>query len=258
MIGGHYDEALKAWDRALAATDPETERFIYLERLHNRATTLFKKGSAVGGLEQLRHCERLFEQLVGPQHEKLLQLRLDIADAEENAEMFEQARKDYLEVAAQFEAAHAGPTGYSIAARGHAAVLRDKLGDCAGGLAELEPLMPMALEHMTYPSAVLGNMLRRRVGICDFTTPEAVEWAERNVALYRDALGDLHPASANVHTELAQALLAAEQPEAALVAVEHALEVFASVDPDDELHTKLRRNATQVHRRVQTRLASPD
>jgi predicted Ser/Thr protein kinase/tetratricopeptide (TPR) repeat protein len=255
MIDGRMDAALEAWDRALAATDPETERFIYLERMHHRATTLFKHHRVLEGLELLRRCERMFEELVGPQHEKLLQLRLDIADAEEQAGMLGRARVDYLEVAAQYENTHGGPTGYSIAARGHAAVLRDRLGDCPGGLAELEPLMPMALEHIAYPTAVLGNMLRRRVKICNYDTPESVEWGERTLALYRDALGDEHRATAEVHVELAHALLAAEQPEAALAAVDRALEIYAKLDPNGLLHAQPRIEASTLRGRVEARLS---
>jgi predicted Ser/Thr protein kinase/tetratricopeptide (TPR) repeat protein len=258
MVDGRFDVALEAWDRALAATDSENERFIYLERMHNRATTLFKSKRALEGLEQLRLCERLFTQLVGPRHEKLLQLRLDIADAEEQAGMHEQARADYLDVAAQYEDVYDGPTGYSVAARGHAAVLRDKLGDCAGGLAELEPLMPLALEHMAYPTAVLGNMLRRRVTICDYAAPGAVEWAERTLALYRDALGDNHRATVQVHVDLALARLAAEQPEAALTAVNRALEIYASIDPDNKLHTQPRADAVALRSRIEASLADLD
>jgi ribosome-associated translation inhibitor RaiA len=78
------------------------------------------------------------------------------------------------------------------------------------------------------------------------------------LALYRDALGDNHRATAEVHVELARAQLAAGHSEAALAAVDRALEIYASIDPDDELHTKLRKQATELRSRVQEQLAGDD
>ncbi len=258
MTDSRFDEALVAWNHALAATDPETERFNYLDGLHHRAVVLFKSDRALEGLEQLHLCERLLGELVAPGHEKLMQLRLDIADAEETAGLHEQARVDYLEIAALYEQTYGGPTGYSIAARSHAAQLRDKLGDCPGGLAELEPLMPLGLEHMTYPSAILGNLIKRRVAICDYATPEAVEWGERNLKLYLEALGEFHPATATVLVDLAKAQRSAGQLGAALATIDRALAVYAKIEPDGKAPSKLHAHAHDVRRGLEAKLADAD
>src|SRR5690606_16888372 len=110
---------------------------------------------------------QMYGELVGPGHEGVLGIRMDIAHALENLGEFAESREAYLAVAADMEAVHDGPTDLSIAARSHAAAQLARLGDCQAALAEFEPLMGPARELMSQPSAVLGNLLRRRTALCD-------------------------------------------------------------------------------------------
>jgi hypothetical protein len=50
-------------------------------------------------------------------------------------------------------------------------------------------------------------------------------------------------------------LLAAEQPEAALVAVDRALEIYAKLDPNGLLHAQPRIEASTLRGRVEARLS---
>ncbi|HVH98171.1 MAG TPA: serine/threonine-protein kinase, partial [Enhygromyxa sp.] len=232
MYDARFDEALAAWDRALAAMVPEQDRFEYIEWLHDRATVLFLDNKPSEGLEQLRRCEQMYESLVPKQHDKLLKLRMDIAHAQEKLEDFATSRASYLAVADDMEAVHGGPTDLSVACRTHAAALLAMLGDCEAARAEFDPLMELARELMAYPSAVLGNLLRRRTSLCGYATPDAVDYATQALALYREALTDEHASTAATHAELGIALLVAGDPAQAKLAAARALELFAIVDPE--------------------------
>ncbi|MFO7565846.1 MAG: protein kinase [Enhygromyxa sp.] len=247
MTDGRFAEALAAWDRALAATVPKQDRFAYIERLHSRATVLFMAGQAAEGLQQLRRAEQMYGELVGPSHAGVLGIRMDIAHALETLGELEQSREAYLAVADELEAALGGPSDLSIAARSHAAAQLARLGDCEGALTEFEPLMGLARELMAYPSAVLGNLLRRRTALCRYATPEAVDYARQTVALYREALTDQHASTAATHAELGIALLVAGEPAEAKLAAARAIELFEIVDPEREDQVALpRRHAAQA------------
>jgi tetratricopeptide (TPR) repeat protein/predicted Ser/Thr protein kinase len=260
MIDGRFAEAIAAWDRALAATDPEQDRFEYIEWLHHRATILFLAKREDEGLAQLYRCEQMYADLTGKLHIKRLEVRMDIAHTQEKLGKFEDSRASYLAVAADMEEAHGGPTDLSIASRSHAAALLGMLGDCDGARAEFDPLMPVARELMATPSAVLGNLLRRRTGLCGYATPDAVDYATQTVAMYREALTEEHKSTAGTHAELGIALLVTGELERARVEAEQALVTLAKLDPEgkDPNVAAVVDNARAVVMLVRHRLGEPE
>jgi serine/threonine protein kinase/tetratricopeptide (TPR) repeat protein len=259
MIDSRLEEAIAAWDRALAATDPEQDRFEYIEWLHHRATVLFLAKHEHEGLAQLERCEQMYADLTGKLHNKRLEVRMDIAHAQEKLGEFEASRASYLAVAKDMEEAFGGPTDLSIASRSHAAALRAMLGDCEGALTEFEPLMPIAREQMAYPSAVLGNLLRRRVSLCGYATADAVDYATQALAMYREALTEEHKSTAGTHVDLAIALLVAGELERARLEAELALTTLTKLDPEgqDKLAANTVNNARAVVMLVRQRLGEP-
>jgi hypothetical protein len=136
-----------------------------------------------------------------------------------------------LAIAASLDALRGRPTPSSVMARARAAWLRDRLGDCEGARAELEPLIPLAREHMPYPSPDLGDVLRKRAELCGHKTPEAVDFAREALALYRAAVGDEHVMVADARRLLARTLYEAGALEPALEEIQAALAIFAAVHP---------------------------
>jgi tetratricopeptide (TPR) repeat protein len=230
-VDGRLEEAIAGYDRAIAFTDPVTEALEHGQLIVARAQLFGYLGKPEQALEQLVIGERELLQVIGPEHPEMLDVRNAKALMQLRLDQWEPARTELLAVAESLDALRGQPTAASIAARGHAAWLLAKLGDCAGARAEFEPLIPLAREHMVYPAADLGKLLTERAQLCEQGTPEAVEFAREALTLYRAAVGDQHVMVAAAHKLLALTLYEAGMLEAALEEVEVALTIFAAVDP---------------------------
>ena len=231
IMDGRHEDALAAYDRALAATDPIAERFLYFGRLQNRAVALSGLDRVPEALEQLRRLDQLMSEAIDPSHQRVLQTRYEIALMEAKLGHDAEAMPAFLAVAEAMEASEGGPTMYSLGARSHAAALRDRLGDCAGAIADVEPVIAKAREVIPPHAGHFVNMLRRRVGMCEHGSALAVDYAREVLDLCRAIVGDKDTATAAAHADLALALLLAGELQLALPESERALEIIASLDP---------------------------
>ncbi|HVH99895.1 MAG TPA: serine/threonine-protein kinase [Enhygromyxa sp.] len=231
IMDGRHEDALAAYDRALAATDPIAERFLYFGRLQNRAVALSGLDRVPEALEQLRRLDQLMSEAIDPSHQRVLQTRYEIALMEAKLGHDVEAMPAFLAVAEAMEASEGGPTMYSLGARSHAAALRDRLGDCAGAIADVEPVIAKAREVIPPHAGHFVNMLRRRVGMCEHGSALAVDYAREVLDLCRAIVGDEDTATAAAHADLALALLVAGELQLARPEIERALEIIASLDP---------------------------
>jgi tetratricopeptide (TPR) repeat protein len=230
MVDGRPEDALAAYDRALAATDPVAERFLYFARLQNRAVALSGLDRTSEALEQLRRLDQLMAEAIEPNHQRVLQTRYEIALMQAKLGQDAEAQEGFLAVADAMEAAAGGPTMFSLGARSHAASLRDRLGDCAGALAQVEPILAKAREVMPPRSGHFVNALRRRVSMCNHESELAVSYAREVLELVRSIVGDKDYGTAAAYADLALALLAAGEPRLALSEIERALELCEGLD----------------------------
>jgi serine/threonine protein kinase/tetratricopeptide (TPR) repeat protein len=230
-LDGRLDEAIAAFDRAIALTDPTTEAREHGRLTTSRAQMLAWLGKPEQALADFERGERELELLMGPEHPEMIGLRNAKVQIQLRLDQWQPARTELLKIAESTEALNGGPNSVSVMARGQAAWLLDRLGDCRGALAEYEPLLPLAREHMVYPSPELGIMLSQRAELCEYGTPEAVELAREVLALQREAVGDPHVMVADAHKQLARAHYAAGALEPAREEVEAALATFAAVAP---------------------------
>jgi tetratricopeptide (TPR) repeat protein len=230
-VGGRPDLAVAAFERALTFIDPATDPLSHAQATIYRAHMLGYLGHAEESVEQYTLAEHELVQLVGPHHPLVLDMRIAKGQAQMRLDDFAAARKELLEASTSLETLRGGPTTGTLAARAQAAWLLDQLGDCKGARAEYEPIIPLAHEHMPYPGPDLGDELNRRARICEYRSPEAVEFAREALALYHKAVGDEHVMVASGRTLLARTLYEAEQLEPALEEIEAALAIFAAVDP---------------------------
>jgi serine/threonine protein kinase len=230
-VEGRLDEALLAFDRALALTDPEREPLEHAHLMTSRAQLLGYMHEPEQALEQLTLGERELVQVIGPEHPEILDLRNSKAQILIRLDQWQPARDELLAIADSLDALRGRPTPSSVMARARAAWLRDRLGDCEGARGEFEPLISLAREHMPYPSPDLGDVLRKRAELCGHDTPESVDFAREALALYRAAVGDEHVMVADARRLLARTLYEAGALEPALEEIEAALAIFAAVHP---------------------------
>jgi serine/threonine protein kinase/tetratricopeptide (TPR) repeat protein len=230
-VEGHLDEALLAFDRAIALTDSSHESMEHGLLLISRAQLLGYLGKPKQALEQFEMGERELVEVLGPEYPDVLDLRNAKAQILVRLNEWKLARREMLAVADSLDELHGHPTPTSLVARARAAWLRDLLGDCAGARVEFEPLIPLAREQMPYPSPDLGDVLRKRAELCGHETAEAVELAREALALYRQAVGDQHVMVADARKLLARTHFEAGQLGPAREEVETALAIFAAVAP---------------------------
>ena len=230
-VSGRLDEGVLAFDRALALTDPQTEKFQRLQITIARAHLLGYLGKAKEALVQLTEAEREFMTLVGPDHPEVLDLRLARANILMRLDDWKEAREELLDASSALEKLRGQPTTLTLSSRATAAWLLDRLGDCQGALAEFEPIIPLAREQMAYPGADLGAVLTRRSGLCNDRAPGSVDFAREALALYRAAVGDEHVMVASARTQLASTLFEAGELEAARGEVETALAIYTAIHP---------------------------
>ncbi|HLT38587.1 MAG TPA: serine/threonine-protein kinase [Enhygromyxa sp.] len=230
-VGGRLDDGLAAFDRALALADPESDALERASIMISRAQLLGWMSKPEQALEQFEVGERELVAIIGADHPTVLDMRYAKAQIMKRLDQWQPARAELLEVADSLEALRGRPTTISIAARSKAAFLLDRLGDCEGARAEFDRMIPLAREHMAYPSPDLGALLTDRAMLCGHASPESIAFAREALELYRKAVGDQHVMVADTRRMLARTLYEAGELEAAREEVEAALTIFAAVAP---------------------------
>jgi serine/threonine protein kinase len=230
-VDGRLDEAIVSFDRAIALTDPETETLVHATLTISRAQLFGYLGKPELALEQLVIGEQELMQVMDPGHPELLDVRLAKAQMQVRLQQWKPARTELLAIAESMEAVRGTPSLQSVGARCEAAWALNQLGDCPGARAEFDSLLPVAREHMAYPSPDLGKVLSQRAQLCELDTPEAVEFAREALELYLEAVGAQHVMVAEARKVLAQAHYEAGELEAAREEIEAALTIFAAVAP---------------------------
>ncbi|HVI00357.1 MAG TPA: serine/threonine-protein kinase [Enhygromyxa sp.] len=230
-VDGRLDEAIAGYDHALALTDRQTDPLQHGQLIISRAQLFGYLGQPQQALEQFVIGERELVQVMGPEHPEMLDVRNAKAVLQLRLEQWQPARVEMLAIADSLEALRGQPTAIAVGARAHAAWALGKLGDCAGARAEFEPLIPLAREHMVYPSPDLGKLLTERAQLCDYGTDESVAFAREALALYLEAVGDQHVMIAGAREVLARAHYQRGELKPAGEEIAAALAIYAAVAP---------------------------